>query len=206
MPCWWLSPPSSTWLRLSWCVFVCDILSFLGCDLVVLLPAPEARRVPLQMSVGLLSVTASVYQMLRGAEMLFAACFTVTILKRRALYSPALSSPRKSTPCLVGAVFPARRGPVTWNFYTQPPHRGFSCRSLERKHYIGLLCCFVGILLVGASSLMNGSGGVEAGATKILVGMGLIVLAQANCPLTRPLPCTLYPSRIAALELSLQTD
>ena len=36
----------------------------------------------LQMSIGLLSVTASVYQMLRGAEMLFAALFSVTILKR----------------------------------------------------------------------------------------------------------------------------
>lgn len=35
-----------------------------------------------QMSIGLLSVTASVYQMLRGAEMLFAALFSVTILKR----------------------------------------------------------------------------------------------------------------------------
>lgn len=34
------------------------------------------------MSIGLLSVTASVYQMLRGAEMLFAALFALTILKR----------------------------------------------------------------------------------------------------------------------------
>ena len=36
------------------------------------------------MSIGLLSVTASVYQMLRGAEMLFAALFSVTFLKRSA--------------------------------------------------------------------------------------------------------------------------
>lgn len=35
------------------------------------------------MNVGLLSVTASVYQMMRGAEMLFAALFTVTFLHRR---------------------------------------------------------------------------------------------------------------------------
>lgn len=35
------------------------------------------------MNVGLLSVTASVYQMLRGAEMLFAAFFAVTFLKRK---------------------------------------------------------------------------------------------------------------------------
>ena len=34
------------------------------------------------MNIGLLSVTASVYQMLRGAEMLFAALFAVTFLKR----------------------------------------------------------------------------------------------------------------------------
>lgn len=36
----------------------------------------------MQMSIGLLYVTASVYQMLRGAEMLFAAFFSVTVLKR----------------------------------------------------------------------------------------------------------------------------
>lgn len=35
------------------------------------------------MNVGLLSVTASVYQMLRGAEMLFAAMFAVFFLKRK---------------------------------------------------------------------------------------------------------------------------
>lgn len=35
------------------------------------------------MNIGLLSVTASVYQMLRGAEMLFAALFAVAFLKRR---------------------------------------------------------------------------------------------------------------------------
>jgi hypothetical protein len=34
------------------------------------------------MNVGLLSVTASVYQMMRGAEMLFAAAMAVTFLKR----------------------------------------------------------------------------------------------------------------------------
>jgi drug/metabolite transporter (DMT)-like permease len=34
------------------------------------------------MNVGLLSVTASVYQMMRGAEMLFAALFAVVFLKR----------------------------------------------------------------------------------------------------------------------------
>ena len=34
------------------------------------------------MNIGLLSVTASVYQMMRGAEMLFAATFAVIFLKR----------------------------------------------------------------------------------------------------------------------------
>jgi drug/metabolite transporter (DMT)-like permease len=34
------------------------------------------------MNIGLLSVTASVYQMMRGAEMLFAALFAVLFLKR----------------------------------------------------------------------------------------------------------------------------
>lgn len=35
------------------------------------------------MNVGLLSVTASVYQMMRGAEMLFAALFAVMFLHRK---------------------------------------------------------------------------------------------------------------------------
>ena len=35
------------------------------------------------MNVGLLSVTASVYQMMRGAEMLFAAVFAVAFLHRQ---------------------------------------------------------------------------------------------------------------------------
>lgn len=35
------------------------------------------------MNIGLLSVTASVYQMMRGAEMLFAAVFAVLFLHRR---------------------------------------------------------------------------------------------------------------------------
>lgn len=34
------------------------------------------------MNIGLLSVTASVYQMMRGAEMLFAALFSVVFLHR----------------------------------------------------------------------------------------------------------------------------
>lgn len=85
------------------------------------------------MSIGLLYVTASVYQMLRGAEMLFAALFSVTFLKR----------------------------------------------SLHKKHYVGLLCCVVGIVLVGGSSLLGGSGGVKGDAKQALLGMFLIIIAQA---------------------------
>lgn len=35
------------------------------------------------MNTGLLSVTASVYQMMRGAEMIFAALLAITVLRRR---------------------------------------------------------------------------------------------------------------------------
>ena len=52
-------------------------------------------------------------------------------------------------------------------------------RPLNKKHYSGLLLCFLGIVLVGASSLINGSGeGVSSNAGTIVLGMALIVLAQ----------------------------
>lgn len=50
--------------------------------LLVALPTIFDLAATLLMSIGLLSVTASIYQMLRGAEMLFAALFAVTWLKR----------------------------------------------------------------------------------------------------------------------------
>jgi drug/metabolite transporter (DMT)-like permease len=43
------------------------------------------------MNVGLLSVTASVYQMMRGAEMLFAALFAVIFLRRRSVVDCGVS-------------------------------------------------------------------------------------------------------------------
>ena len=46
-------------------------------------PTAFALVATVLMNVGLLSVTASVYQMMRGAEMLFAALFAVLFLKRR---------------------------------------------------------------------------------------------------------------------------
>ena len=54
-----------------------------------------------------------------------------------------------------------------------------SCRSLNKKHYIGLFCCFVGIVLVGASSLI-GAGNVETNAQEIALGMALIIIAQVS--------------------------
>jgi hypothetical protein len=51
-------------------------------SLVIAVPAGFDLVATVLMNVGLLSVTASVYQMLRGACMLFAAVFAVTFLKR----------------------------------------------------------------------------------------------------------------------------
>lgn len=87
------------------------------------------------MNIGLLSVTASVYQMMRGAEMLFAALFAVTFLKRH----------------------------------------------LNKFHYLGILCCGVGISLVGMSSVLSGEGSSthKVSTEDMLLGMGLIVASQA---------------------------
>jgi hypothetical protein len=51
--------------------------------LLLALPSVFDLIATILMNVGLLSVTASVYQMMRGAEMLFAACLAVTCLRRR---------------------------------------------------------------------------------------------------------------------------
>mmetsp|Transcript_4359 Transcript_4359/g.12571 ORF Transcript_4359/g.12571 Transcript_4359/m.12571 type:complete len:454 (-) Transcript_4359:421-1782(-) len=87
------------------------------------------------MNIGLLSVTASVYQMMRGAEMLFAAAFSVIFLHR----------------------------------------------VLNRKHVGGILCCVVGIGLVGTASLLSGEGSASHPVTQaeMIGGMSLIVLSQA---------------------------
>jgi len=61
-----VAPRSTTWRE----VFLLSIPTFFDLIATIL------------MNVGLLSVTASVYQMLRGAEMLFAALFAVVFLKR----------------------------------------------------------------------------------------------------------------------------
>lgn len=51
--------------------------------LLLALPSIFDLIATILMNVGLLSVTASVYQMMRGAEMLFAAVFAVAFLRRR---------------------------------------------------------------------------------------------------------------------------
>ncbi|PNW72536.1 hypothetical protein CHLRE_16g689423v5 [Chlamydomonas reinhardtii] len=87
------------------------------------------------MNVGLLYVTASVYQMMRGAEMLFAAAFAITFLGRR----------------------------------------------LNRFHAMGIVCCVVGISLVGTSSILSGEGSRThvVSTQQMLMGMGLIITSQA---------------------------
>ena len=60
------------------------------------------------MNVGLLYVTASVYQMMRGAEMLFAAAFAITFLGRRLNRFHAMGI----VCCVVGGI--GGRGGVTF--------------------------------------------------------------------------------------------
>lgn len=87
------------------------------------------------MNIGLLSVTASVYQMMRGAEMLFAALFAVLFLQR----------------------------------------------TLNKYHLAGILCCVIGITLVGTSSLLSGEGSATqvVSQEEMMMGMALIILSQA---------------------------
>eukprot|EP00892_Ulva_mutabilis_P009770 jgi/Ulvmu1/7165/UM034_0073.1 len=87
------------------------------------------------MNIGLLSVTASVYQMMRGAEMVFAAVLAITCLNR----------------------------------------------TLNRMHFLGILACIGGIVLVGLSSVLSGEGGsqIQVTPTQVAIGMALIVLSQA---------------------------
>ncbi len=50
--------------------------------LLLAIPTVFDLAATILMNIGLLNVTASVYQMMRGAEMLFAALFSVLFLKR----------------------------------------------------------------------------------------------------------------------------
>ena len=60
----------------------------------------------------------------------------------------------------------------------------FLKRSLNRFHYLGILCCGVGICLVGTSSLMSGEGSSThpVSTEQMLTGMGLIVASQVGAP------------------------
>ena len=107
--------------------------------LMLALPMSFDLAATVLMSVGLLYVTASIYQMLRGAEILFSALFAVVFLHRK----------------------------------------------LNRMHYLGIATCTAGIVIVGASSLLGGSKDEESDdassdASKVLLGMLLIVIAQAR--------------------------
>ncbi len=54
------------------------------------------------------------------------------------------------------------------------------CRKLIKKHYLGLLLCFIGIVLVGGSSVLGGSSEKSVDARQIILGMALIILAQVS--------------------------
>jgi drug/metabolite transporter (DMT)-like permease len=56
----------------------------------------------------------------------------------------------------------------------------FLKRSLNKRHYIGIAFCLVGISMVGASSLLKPTEGGSSDAGKVLLGMVLIVVAQAR--------------------------
>lgn len=58
----------------------------------------------------------------------------------------------------------------------------FLKRRLTKLHYIGIALCLAGITMVGASSLLSPSDGGSGDASKVLLGMFLIVIAQACSP------------------------
>ncbi|KAJ3194293.1 hypothetical protein HK101_003063 [Irineochytrium annulatum] len=85
------------------------------------------------MNVGLLYISASVYQMLRGSVVLFTGALSTIFLKRR-----------------------------------HPMYRWFA-----------LLTVFIGVLLVGASSILQGGGSATYPVKSSPTGVILVVLAQA---------------------------
>lgn len=75
------------------------------------------------------------------------------------------------------------------------------CRKLDRKHYLGLLCCVVGIVLVGGSSILGGSGGVKGDAQQAMLGMFLIIIAQVPPLAIMRLVC--HSARMHALSAQI---
>ena len=57
----------------------------------------------------------------------------------------------------------------------------FLKRKLNKYHLLGLLCCLLGITLVGSSSLLSGEGSSTQviSQEQMLMGMGLIIISQA---------------------------
>ncbi len=56
------------------------------------------------------------------------------------------------------------------------------CRRLNQLHFLGIACCVLGIVLVGMSSMLSGSGGTAHAVSRgqILLGMSLIIASQAS--------------------------
>ena len=66
----------------------------------------------------------------------------------------------------------------------------FLKRALNKLHYCGITGCLVGICMVGASSLLSPSGGGSSDTGMVLLGMGLIVVAQVRLPQPSLLHCS----------------
>ncbi len=97
----------------------------------------------------------------------------------------------------------------------------FLKRSLNKFHYCGIAGCLVGICMVGASSLLSPSGGGSSDTGMVLLGMGLIVVAQVRrkayqayqsyraallltnvLPMSRARPCMDSPGPLISVALS----
>ncbi|CAG9463959.1 unnamed protein product [Pedinophyceae sp. YPF-701] len=120
---------------------------------MLLIPTAFDLVATVLMNIGLLTVSASVYQMMRGAELLFAALFAITFLGRH----------------------------------------------LNMVHGSGILLCMVGIMMVGASTMLSSDSGESAppalahsgdagdhksgpaavSPKQALMGMVLIIVSQA---------------------------
>ena len=68
----------------------------------------------------------------------------------------------------------------------------FLKRSLNKFHYCGIAGCLVGICMVGASSLLSPSGSGSSDTGMVLLGMGLIVVAQVCFSHVSKLQCSAF--------------
>ena len=166
------------------------------------------------MNIGLLHVTASVYQMMRGAEMLFAALFSVVFLKRHLnlfhymgilccvvwLLDCPTASKQPQSHCM-------SQHPVWLSFLGEFSEQWCTCiwrrPSSEYclSHHSGSRHDLqIGIALVGMSSLLSREGGTQdVSANQMILGMSLIVASQV----TVPAPCSGLSMLYVSLPLSL---